>query len=443
MAGIFFQSGREFTRLAALLAGLLGSGGLPAQVELPRLPDKGLIDELLDQVEGEVERLPRDADRRLGSARRQLISQLVRHNRVELERDPRGEPIVRGEVVAFSPSQEALAAARQEGFSVVRERALEGLAVRVVVLRAPEGISTRRALRRLQRLDPDGSYDFNHLYLPVAAGPAGSATEQAAVRAGLGDDALHESPGIRVGLVDGGVAADHPALREATIRMYGCDGEAVPSTHGTAVASLLVGRDDQFRGAAPGGVLYAADIYCGRVTGGAVDAFAEALAWLAREGVAVINTSIVGPSNRILEGVVRTLVERGHLIVTAVGNDGPAARPLYPAAYAGTVGITGVNARRRVLPDAGRGPHVDFAAPGADMLAAAMDGAYAEVRGTSYATPLAAGLLAAALEHPDVDAAHAALASLVASAIDLGRKGRDEIYGEGLVAESLRVAPQR
>src|SRR5690606_2000444 len=102
---------------------------------------------------------------------------------------------------------------------------------------------------------------------------------------------------------------------------------------------------------------------------------------------------IVGPPNRVLERIIGLLSARGHLVVAAIGNDGPAARPLYPAAYPGTVGVTGVNGDRHVLPEAGRGPHVDFAAPGMDMIAAAIESPYAEVRGTSFAAPLVAGLL--------------------------------------------------
>src|SRR5690606_27958308 len=133
------------------------------------------------------------------------------------------------------------------------------------------------------------------------------------------------------------------------IHVHGCDGSPVVSAHGTATASLLVGRAGGFRGAQPAGILYAADIYCGRATGGAADAFVDALSWLAEEGVAVINTSIVGPPNRVLERIIGLLSARGHLVVAAIGNDGPAARPLYPAAYPGTVGVTGVNGGRRVL----------------------------------------------------------------------------------------------
>ena len=41
---------------------------------------------------------------------------------------------------------------------------LEGLDARVVVLSVPGGTATRRALKQLKGLDPEGAYDFNHLY---------------------------------------------------------------------------------------------------------------------------------------------------------------------------------------------------------------------------------------------------------------------------------------
>src|SRR3546814_14600039 len=66
--------------------------------------------------------------------------------------------------------------------------------------------------------------------------------------------------------------------------------------------------------------------------------------------------------------------ERGVSVVAAVGNDGPAAPPAYPASYAGVIAVTGIDGRGRVLPEAGRARHVDFAAPGADMNAARTDG---------------------------------------------------------------------
>lgn len=416
---------------AALLALALPAGAqlrLPQvpQVPVPNLPAARDLTESAQRVRESL--APRD----LAGLRARTIRDLLQRHGDALEADPAGAPAVRGEVVALSPSATALAAARAEGFTVAREETLEGLDERAVVLRAPAGMTAAQTLQRLRAIDPHGTYDFNHLYLGGGAVGANGAEPGAPANAKAA-----RTPGIRLGLIDGGVDLRHPALRHADVRSFGCGGKRVPSAHGTAVASLLVGRARRFAGAAPGAVLYAADVYCGEPTGGAATQLLAAFAWLARERVPVINVSLVGPPNAALERVVKTLAARGHLIVAAVGNDGPAAPPLYPAAYPEVIAVTGVDARDRVLPEAGRGPHVAFAAPGADMLVAASGSDdLAPARGTSYAAPLVAGLLAVA-----ANGGADAVALLKHGAIDLGPPGRDPIYGHGLVAQALRVDP--
>ena len=134
---------------------------------------------------------------------------------------------------------------------------------------------------------------------------------------------------------------------------------------------------------------------------------------------------------------MRLIIARGHLVVAAVGNDGPAAPPLYPASYPGVVGVTAVDARRRVLFEAGRGPQVRFAAPGADMSAAKSVQTFELVRGTSFAAPIVAGLLAPRLPAPDPTAAQLAVDELAREAVDLGAAGPDPVYGAGLVGVGL------
>jgi subtilisin family serine protease len=182
-------------------------------------------------------------------------------------------------------------------------------------------------------------------------------------------------------------------------------------------------------------------VYCGLPTGGASDVVAEAFAWLVQEEVPVINVSLVGPPNRVLEGVVQRVIAGGHIVVAAVGNDGPAAPPLYPAAWPGVIGVTGVDARRHVLAEAERGPQVKFAAPGAQMAAAKRPSGYTLVRGTSFAAPIVAGLLALNLPAPDTGAADRAVEALAREAVDLGNPGPDPVYGFGLVGETLRRQP--
>ena len=403
-----------------------GGVGLPA-VRLPQVPGVGLPD--LARTAGAVD------TQVAADVRRLRIRDLLRTQATVVEADPRGNPVMRGEVLAFSPSDGAVDRARAAGYSVLRERSLDGLDSRIVVLQVPPRISIRRALRQLRSLDPGGTYDFNHLYFESGEfSKAVGATERVA---DTQPSSVSTSSG-KLGLIDGGVEVDHPVFHEATIHPHGCDSAMVPSEHGTAVASLLMGHAVRFRGADPGAELYAADVYCGRPAGGAVDAVADAFAWLVRERVPVINISLVGPPNAMLEAVVLRVIARGALIVAAVGNDGPAAPPLYPAAYRDVIGVTAVDARQQVLIEAGRGPQVKFAAPGADMAAACLAGKFSAVRGTSFAAPIVAGLLAADLAAPGTTSAQRAVAALISSAIDLGARGPDNVYGNGLVGESVR-----
>jgi subtilisin family serine protease len=101
-------------------------------------------------------------------------------------------------------------------------------------------------------------------------------------------------------MIDAGVALDHPALAGAHIqtRSFTEDGRVAPSAHGAAIASLLVGNDDDFQGAAPGAELYAADVFGDSAEGGSAVAIANALAWLSSQGVRVVNISLTGPPNR-------------------------------------------------------------------------------------------------------------------------------------------------
>lgn len=439
---------RTIVAVAALAAGPAAFAQLPT-VQLPNLPRVDLpavTQTATDTVNGTVNGVAGALEvDRLTDLRRLRIRELLRTQRANVERDPAGAPILRAEIVAFSPTDAALDSARAAGFTVARERVLEGLDARVVVLHAPENMSTRRALSRLRGLDPNGAYDFNHIYLDSGEVGVGRVTLAAAEPTGSAEaqpvSADAAASGMRLGLVDGGVDVTHPVFKDARIHQHGCDDKSVPNPHGTAVASLMVGRSERFHGAAPGAELFAADVYCGLGTGGAVDAVVDGIAWIARQRVPVINVSLVGPRNVALENVVRVAIARGFIIVAAVGNDGPAAKPLFPASYPGVVGVTGVDARQKVLVEACRGPQVDFAAPGADMAAAMMAPSFAAVRGTSFAAPIVAGLLAAQVREPDAAASEKAIAQLVAQAVDLGSRGLDKTYGNGLVGGSLRVAP--
>lgn len=427
---------KQFRILAAFGALLLTAQahaqlGLP-RVQLPLPSQVGPID--TRPLRGTLQ-APLDAVRDVANLRLDTVTGLLRRHRDVLEADPRGEPVVRREILAFAPSPAGLAAAASLGLSVLRETPLGDGGEKMVVFGAPASLATAAALERLRALDPEGTYDFNHLYTGSgsAGAPAGAQAAPAPAASG--------SP--RIGLVDSGVDTSHVALREARVQRWGCNDQPKPAQHGTAVAALMVGQAQRFRGVAPGGRLYAADIYCDSATGGSADKIAAALAWMSRERIGVVNMSIVGPPNQLLEQMVKLMVRRGHLLVAAVGNDGPAAPPLYPASYPGVVGVTAVDRRGKPLPEAARGPQVMFAAPGSNMVSADVETAgFRQVRGTSFAAPIVAAMLAADAGAPDPLIAKAALARLAARAQKDGG-GVSNALGYGVVGADYRIDPVR
>lgn len=412
-------------RLACTLALLVGLGPGSAVAQLPRVAVPGVQLPGVGPVLPEAARVVGGSLRELTAARALRIRRMLEEHRAELDRDPRGELVVRAEVVAIDITPAALDKARAADFGVLRTEALADLGVTITVLQTPAGVSAARGLKRLRKLDPEGTYDFNHVYLDSGGTLAGPQNDSRRYRRAAAPEAGGAAPGSgRVGLIDGGIDTGHVAFSNLDVHRFGCDGSVVPSAHGTAVASILAGGHSVAE-------LFAADVYCGEPAGGAVDAVAAAFGWMAKERVAVINVSLVGPRNALLERVVRALLARGHVVVAAVGNDGPAAPPLYPASYDGVVGVTGVDPKHRVLIEACRGKQVDFAARGSGIVAAAAaPDQYAEVRGTSFAAPLVASLLAQ-IRAPDLAQRESTLGRLTAHAHDLGKPGRDDVYGEG------------
>jgi len=410
---------------ATALAGAMGAAA-GAQL-LPPLPAPppvvggtiGEVGRTTGQALGEVRATAGD----LADQRVERLQALVRANPDSLEMTDLG-PAVRGEVIALDPDSASLAAAEAAGFTRIAEERIEGLDLREVTLRVPRGWSVDRALARLRRIAPGGQFAANHLH--GQSGAAGAAVAGAMAFA-QGRPAAPPA----VGVIDGGVAA-HPALRGAVRQRGFAAGAPRPSAHATAVASLIAG-EGPVRGAAPGAPLVVADVYGSDPAGGNALALARALGWMTVLRVPVVAISLVGPANALVARAVAEAQARGVRVVAAVGNDGPAAPPAYPASYPGVIAVTGIDGRGRVLAEAGRASHLDYAAPGADMAAASPNGRIAAVRGTSFAVPFVAGRLALHVGSPQP------IAALDAEATERGRRG----VGRGVICGICRTPYRR
>lgn len=355
----------------------------------------------------------------LADLRRLRLAELVKQNSDVLEMDGSGNPARRGELVMLDPTDAQIRASASLGFTVASDDREEQLGMRTVILRAPKGQPVAKAAASLRGAVPGAVIDFNHVFEPAGGGLGASSS-------GALSSAMAAGGGRVIGMVDGGVS-NAPALARAQIEQRGFSGPAQGTGHGTAVASLIVGADGKFRGAAGGARLAVADVYGGKSAAGSATAIVKALAWLASKRPAVINISLVGPRNAAVERAIAILLQRGVSIVAAVGNDGPAAPPLYPASQAGVIAVTGVDRANRAIPEAGRNANLAYAAPGADMVAALPGKGYTSVRGTSFATPFVSARVAA-----------------LGSAAGLARetvKGHGRV-GRGVICSDCEIAPK-
>ena len=372
----------------------------------------------LNSVSGLPQRLAEAPAATLLELRQLRLRELIRQYPRELENDGNGQPVRRGVLVIVDPDPASLQSAVRAGFPIIADDRDPELGIRSVTVSIPRDLSTRQGLKRLHSVAPALQADFDHLYEPAGGAllPFAGALAASAVAGG----------GPRIGIVDGGVAS-HPSMGGASIEQNGFAGRPQPTGHGTAVASLIVGNQGPFQGAARSASLFVADVYGGSRAAGSASSIVRALSWLASKRPQVINISLVGSQNRLVQRAVLALRARGIGIVAAVGNDGPAAPPQYPASYPGVVAVTGVDARGRALPEAGKAAHLDFAAPGADMAAALPGQGYAKVRGTSFAAPLATARLA-------LSGSFQRLASEA-------RPGRGRV-GRGIVCGTCRIDPR-
>ena len=325
----------------------------------------------------------------------------------------------------------------QEGYLFDRVSELSGLGFLLAEVAAPASFdlsATRAGIYEViggQQAD----VDLNHLY--TAGVPDPQNDEQPL--AGLAPRELLPPPTdlsgltLRIGIIDSSIDRRHNAFADASITTQRfVDNDSPPNAHGTAIASIIASNDPQALGLAPSAQIYAAEVFDHNEQQGefaSTVSLIKALSWLMTQDVSVINISLAGPSNRLLETALTRVREKGVLAIAAAGNGGPMAEPMYPAAYPEVVAVTATDDRGRAFRLANRGEYVDIAAPGVNIRHAQAGGGFAASSGTSYAVPFvtvaAARLLQSTAEPAQM------LDALYASARDIGAPGRDQIYGYG------------
>jgi minor extracellular protease Epr len=350
---------------------------------------------------------------------------------------------VPGELVTLALTDADVAVLEVRGYRVLEERAVSELGAISRRLSVPAGTTLDAARDEIRALSPGADADLNHYYRSEESiSPAVCNGPHCASFDLVGWNVVATVPcvaDIPVGVIDTGINPDHPAFATSRLEVHRLTpGELEPSraSHGTAVASLLIGDpSSRSPGLIPGSRVVAVDAF--HFVGGDeradVYTLVAAMDFLATQDVRIINMSLAGPSNTVLEETVAKLVAQDILLVAAAGNVGPEADPAYPAAYPGVVAVTAIDKSGTVYRRAGQGEHVDLAAPGVDIWTAASIKGARPKTGTSFAAPFVSAAAAAYLSAEPALTTDALILRLTTTAKDLGAPGQDTVYGHGLV----------
>ncbi|MSO65566.1 MAG: hypothetical protein EXQ85_07210 [Alphaproteobacteria bacterium] len=352
---------------------------------------------------------------------------------------------VDGELIVTNVSPDFEASVATLGFSVLERINLRSLDMVVYRLRVPPRTSVDDAKSALGQRYPGIVSDANSLYDPSAADDSLRSGSLARAQAGWDQTSMSCGFGLKLGLIDGFVDEKHPALSGQRVRFRNFQRENLPrpgaASHGTAVAALLVGSPAGigFGGIFPGAELVAGNMLeqdGGQDSGNAVGLM-KALDWMAEEKVHVVNMSIARPDNTVVRLSVEKARRSGLVMVAAAGNWGAADRPAYPGAYPAVIAVTAIDDRRLVYQDANRGEYIAFSAPGVKVWTAIPGGGKYQ-SGTSFASPFVAALLAQEVARGMEREANAIKARFGATAIDLGKPGKDDVFGYGLINAKSR-----
>ena len=199
--------------------------------------------------------------------------------------------------------------------------------------------------------------------------------------------------GVTIAIVDSRIDAAHPDLAGRIINApdFAAGGTAHAERHGTGVAGIIAARPNNeigIAGVAPGARVLGLRACWERAPGGPTVcdtlSLAKALTYALENRADVINLSLTGPNDRLLEMLVALAIRRNIIVVAAVDPQQPAGS--FPAFVAGVLPVA--DAR---LPS---GQPPVYIAPGIDVPTTEPNGKWAMVSGSSFAAAHVSGLAA-------------------------------------------------
>lgn len=288
------------------------------------------------------------------------------------------------------------------------------------------------ALQRAAGVSAQPNYLFA---LQDDAKPEGDAAQYALAKLHLPQaHALAKGDDVRVAVIDSCIDASSPELAGSIAESFDTlPAPMTPHKHGTAIAGLIAAHG-KLTGAAPDARILAVCAFNPNAKGAEGTTFniLKGLDWAAAHDARVINMSFAGPGDPAIHRALAAAHKKGIVLVAAAGNAGPKSPPLYPAADPNVIAVTATDAGDKLFAQSNRGPHIALAAPGDQILVVLPAGRYEMSSGTSFAAAEVSGIVALMLQREPTLTPNKARAILMATAKDLGAKGRDPEFGAGL-----------
>ncbi|WP_297744234.1 S8 family serine peptidase [Nitrosomonas sp.] len=278
-------------------------------------------------------------------------------------------------------------------------------------------------------LTPNDPYYPNGWHLPKISAPAAWDNSQGS--------------GITIAILDSGVDSKHPDLAAKMVSGWNFyDNNSNTSDvygHGTKVAGATAAATNNSTGIA--GVAGQAKIMSIRVTdlngGGYSSMIANGLIYAADHGVRVANISFANqPMRTTTISASQYMKDKGGLVVVSAGNSGIDEK-FTPTTAMIPVSATDGNDVKASW--SSYGDYVSVAAPGTGIWTTTNGGGYSAVSGTSFSSPITAGVIAlmmaanTKMKNTDIEKI------LFSTAQDLGSTGKDPYYGYGRVNAAAAV----
>lgn len=254
--------------------------------------------------------------------------------------------------------------------------------------------------------------------------------------------------GSAVAVLDTGIDPAHPDLKNKLLPGYNFydnnnDTRDVYG-HGTKVAGVAAAMGNNAVGVA--GVNWNGAIMPLRISDtagwGTYSAMAQAIIYAVDHGVRIINLSFGGTSySSTLQSAVDYAWSKNAVVFASAGNANSSVMQ-YPAACNHVIAVAATDSADNRSSFSSFGSWVDVSAPGSSVYSTVNGGGYGAVSGTSFASPITAGLATLMLSvNPGLTATQ--IESIIEqSADDLGAVGFDQYFGYGRInaTKALQIA---